>query len=117
MNNRLNRIFPSFNSFSFEFSFRDRLINIFSFYFTNRKSKESRKVYICKLNKLTLQVLADSKMVVVVSDTNIKNQVATLIVYIYIHNNPIIKTLYYTINISSTKAELFIIRCGINQAT
>ena len=57
-NNRLNRIFPSFNPFSTEFSSGDKLIDIFSshfyFYFTNRKSKESRKVHICKLDELIL---------------------------------------------------------------
>ena len=83
MNNRLNRIFPLFNFFSSEFSPRDRLIDIFpscfSFYSTNRKNKESRKVYICKLDKFTLQILADSKTTVIVSDVSIKNQVATLI--------------------------------------
>ena len=58
INNRLNRIFPSFNPFSTEFSPGDRLINIFSshFYFhsTNRKSNESRKVHIHKLDKLLI---------------------------------------------------------------
>ena len=57
-NNRLNRVFSSFNSFSSKFSSRNRLIDIFnnhfSFYSTNRKSKESRKVYNCKLNEITL---------------------------------------------------------------
>ena len=57
-NNRLNKVFPLFISFSSEFSSEDRLIDIFpscfSFHSSNRKSKESRKVYIHKLNKLTL---------------------------------------------------------------
>ena len=56
-------------------------------------------------------------MAVVVSDISIKNQVATSIAYIYVHNNPIIKTIHHVINIVSTKTELFTIRCGINQAT
>jgi len=48
---------------------------------------------------------------------SIKNQVATSIAHIHVSNNPIIKTLYYAVNVTSTKAELFAIRCGINQAT
>ena len=48
---------------------------------------------------------------------SIKNQVVALIAHIHIYNNPIIKTLYHAINITSTKAELFAIRCGINQVT
>ena len=113
MNNKLNRIFPSFNPFSSKFSPRDRLIDIFpscfSFYSMDRKSKES--------SELILQVSADSKIAVVVSDMSIKNQVATLITYIHVYNNPVIKTLYHAINDTSTKTKIFAIRCGINQAT
>ena len=42
---------------------------------------------------------------------------ATSIAYIHVHNNPVIKILYHTINITSTKVELFAIRCSTNQAT
>ena len=56
-------------------------------------------------------------MAIIVSDMSIKNQVATLIAHIYIHNNSVIKTLYYAINVTFTEAELFAIRCDINQAT
>ena len=63
MNNRLNRIFSSFNPLSFKFSSRDRLINIFSscflFYFTDQKNKESRKTYTHKLDELIFQMLAE----------------------------------------------------------
>ena len=48
---------------------------------------------------------------------SIKNQVVTLIAYIYVHNNLAIKTLHHAVNIISTKAELFAIRYSINQAT
>ena len=57
-NNRLNRVFPSFNPFSTKFSPGDRIIDMFpscfSFHSTNRKIKESKKAYICKLDELTL---------------------------------------------------------------
>jgi len=48
---------------------------------------------------------------------SIKNQVATSIAHTHTHNNPIIKTIHHAINVTSTKIELFTIRCGINQAT
>ena len=76
-NNKLNSILSSFNSFSIEFSFRDRLIDIFPnyffFHFVNRKYKKSKKIYIQKLDEIIFQVSADSKIVVVVSDTSIRN--------------------------------------------
>ena len=40
----------------------------------------------------------------------------TSIVHIYSHSNPIKKTLHYAIDITSSEAELFAIRCSINQA-
>jgi len=77
MDNSTNEVFSSFDPFSSKFSSGDRLIDIFPscffFHSTNRKSKESIKVYIYKLNEITLQSLADPNSVVVVSDTSIKN--------------------------------------------
>jgi len=52
----------------------------------------------------------------VVSDVSIKNQVATSIMYIHSFNQPILKTLHHVVNVSNTEAELFAIRCSINQA-
>jgi len=34
--------------------------------------------------------------------------------HIYMYNKPIIKTIHYVINATSTKVELFAIYCGIN---
>ena len=118
-NNRLNRIFNSFNSFSCKFSLGNKLINIFpshfSFYLSDRKNVESKKAHIHKLNELILQALVDSRMAVVVSDISIKNQVAMSIAHIYVHDNPVIKTLHHTVNVTSTEAKLFVIKCGLNQ--
>jgi len=50
-------------------------------------------------------------------DTSIKNNIATSISHVHIHNKPITKTLYHAVNVMSTEAELFVIRCGIDQAT
>jgi len=59
----------------------------------------------------------DPRTAVIVSDVSIKNQVATFITHIHVHDNPVIKTLHHTINVTSTEAKLFAIRCGLNQAT
>ena len=119
-NNRLNGISSFFDSLSNEFFPSDRLIDIFTshilFHSTNRRNKKSRKMYIQKLNKITFEAFLDSKTAVIVSDTSIKNQVTTSIVHIYTYNSPVIKTIHYTINVTLTEAELFAIRCSINQA-
>jgi len=53
----------------------------------------------------------------VVMNASVKNNVTTSIVHIHVHNKLIIKTLYHALNVTSTEAELFAIRSGINQAT
>ena len=39
------------------------------------------------------------------------------IIYIHIYDTPVVKIIYYIFNITSTEAKLFVIRCGLNQAT
>jgi len=39
------------------------------------------------------------------------------ITHIHVRDKPITKTLHHALNVMSTEAELFAIRCGINQAT
>ena len=70
-----------------------------------------------KLDDIILQASADSRSIIVISNTSIKNQVATSISHIHSHSSSIIKTIHQAINVSSTEAELFTIRCSINQAT
>ena len=78
------------------------------------KHEKDRKAHIQKLDNLTFQVLDDSKIAIIIFDTSIKNQVATSIAHIHVYDNPVIKTLHYAVNVTSTEAELFVIRCGIN---
>ena len=58
----------------------------------------------------------DSHSTIIVSDMSIKNNIVTLIAHIYSYNLPVIKMIHYATNIISTEAELFAIRCEINQA-
>jgi len=53
----------------------------------------------------------------IILDAGVKNNVAMSITHIHIHDRPIIKTIHHTANITSTEAELFTIRCDINQVT
>ena len=54
---------------------------------------------------------------IVVIDASIKNDIATSISHIHIANSPLIKTLHHVVFVTSIEAELFAIRCGINQAS
>ena len=66
---------------------------------------------------MVLKSSSSSSVAIIASDASIKNNVATSIVHIYTYSKPLTKTIHYTVLITSTKAELFAIRCGINQAT
>ena len=55
-------------------------------------------------------------MAIVVTDASIKNNIATSISYVHLVNHPLTKTVYHAVFVTSTEAELFTIRCGINQA-
>ena len=54
---------------------------------------------------------------IVITDVSIKNDIATFISYMHIANSLLIKTLHHVAFVTSTEAELFVIRCGINQAS
>ena len=121
IDNRFNEIFPSFFPFNFKFLSENRLIDIFPKHFLfqsiNRKCKSSIKSHLYKLEETTLYALFNPLTVVIVLDASIKNIVTTSIAHIYVYSSPVVKTIHYTVNITLTKAKLFAMRCGINQAS
>lgn len=108
MNNRSNEIFPFFSLFNYKISLKNRLIDIFSNHFSfhtlNRKNSYNIKSHLQYLDNITIQALLNSLLVVIIINTSI----------IYSYDNPIIKTIYYIVNVMPTEAELFTIRCSIN---
>ena len=118
-NNRLNEVFNSFDPFNNKLSSRNRLIDLYSshsFYHSDRKGSNTRKTHLCYLDEIVFNVSSNPKMAVVISDASIKNQVTTSITHMYTHDSPIVKTINHTINATFTEAELFAIRCRLNQA-
>ena len=85
-NNRLNGIFDSFDSFNNKFSPGNKLIDLFSsyfsFYFSNRKCTEIRKTHFCKLDEIIFNTSADPKTAIVILDASIKNKVTMSIAHI-----------------------------------
>ena len=117
-NNCFNGIFPFFDSLNCEFSSGFRLIDNFpshfSFHQANHKDKESCKAYLCKLDEIFQNSILDPNFIDIISIANIKNNVATSISHVHSHSNSAKKTIHHTVNITSTEAELFTIRCRIN---
>jgi len=116
--NRSNKCFLDFAPLDLEFSPGFRVIDYFSdcisFNFCNKDKDDTSCTH--QLNKIVLKSSSSPSVAIIASDASIKNNVATSITYIHTYKKPLTKTVYHVVLITSTKAELFAIRCGINQA-
>jgi len=123
MDNRFNEVFSFFDPLNIEFSPSSCLIdafpNCFLFYPYIKHKDNNLRDHANQLNNITIIVLVNHLHTLIISDTGIKNNIATSIAHVYVHNKPIVKTVHHVVNVTSTEAEpqLFAIRCGINQAT
>ena len=115
-----NGIIPSFSPLDPEFSPGHRIIdnfsNRFSFNLVNRKEKEIHKIRAQELDEMVLSNSSIPNTALVVTDASIKNDITTSISHIHSANRPLIKTVHHASFVTSSEAELFAIRCGINQA-
>ena len=121
INNYLNEIYSSFDSFNKELSPGFYLVDTFSnhFYFLslNYKDFESLNTYWDRLDNIYKESLINQDTVLIIINTSIKNNITTLISHIYRGWEIITKIVCHTTNINSTKAKLFTIRCEISHAT
>ena len=112
-------IFPSFSPLHLEFNPGSRIIDNFSDYFSFNSANKKEKDNICsqQLDEMVLQFSSSPSMAIVVTDASIKNNIATSISHVHLVNQSLTKTVHYTAFVTSTEAELFTIRCSINQAS
>jgi len=73
---------------------------------------------LCKqeLDEIVLENSSFPFIAIIVADASIKNNVATSITHIHVFDKPLMKTIHYAVHVTSTEAELFAIRYGINQS-
>jgi len=120
MNNRFNEVFSSFNPLNFEFSPGSRIIDTlsshFSFHPFSKQGKNSLLSHLHQLDNLAVVSSKNPLYTLVVTDVSIRNNVVTSIVHIHIYDKSVVKTLHHVVNVTSMEAELFAIRCSINQA-
>ena len=118
--NKFLGIFPSFSPTSIKFSPGNHIIDNFSdwvsFNLVNRKEKTKFNNHALELNKIVLQTSSSPHSTLVITDASIRNDIATSVSHIHSMNCPLIKTVHHALFVTSTEAELFTIRCGINQA-
>jgi len=118
--NKAHRIFPSFSPLNPEFSpghfIMDNFSDCFSFTLVNKKEKEKDKIRAQELDDMVLRNSSLPHTALVITDASIKNDIATSISHVHIANRPLTKTVHHALFVTSTEAELFAIRYGINQA-
>ena len=115
IDNKYNELYPSFSVSDKEFNPGNWLINSFSDWISFYLHSSNIKNHIKNLDNIIFSVLSNSFSSIIVSDTSIKNHVATSILHIHLHDKPVIKMIYRAVNVTTTEAELFAIQCGINQ--
>jgi len=113
-------IFPFFSPLDPEFSpgccIIDNFSNCFSFNLVNKNDKNPNKTRAQELDDMVLCNSSSPHSALVITDASIKNDITTSISHIYSANQPLIKTVHHASFVTTMEAELFAIRCGINQA-
>jgi len=119
IDNRFNEVFPAFDLLNPELQPSNRVIdtfsNHFSFHSFSRSSDPSFKSCLQQLDTLAIESSSSSSNALVITDTSVKNNVTSSIAHIHVFNKPVVKTFHHMVNITSSEAEFFAIRCGINQ--
>ena len=113
-------IFPSFSPLDPEFfpGYRiiDNFSNQFSFNLVNKKDKNPNETRAQELDEMVLQNSLSPHSAIVITGASIKNDIAMSISHTHSANQPLTKTVHHVSFITTIEAELFAIRCGINQA-
>jgi len=120
MDNRFNKVFPSFDPINPKFQPGNRIIDNFSnhvsFHLFSKCNNCTFKKCIQQLNALAIEFSNSLTNALIITDASIKNNIAMSIAHIYVHNKPMVKTLDHTVNVMSSEAKFFTIRCSIIQA-
>ena len=115
-NNRSYGLFLAFSPTHSKLAPSSQIIDTFSnrFPFNLCMKGKSNKSHIHQLDSMVIKAFSSQSTAIIASDTSIKNDIAISISYTHISNQPLIKTIYHAAFVTSTEAEMFAIRCGIN---
>jgi len=117
-NNKLYGVFPSFSPLYLELLLSSRIVDNFSDQFSFNLANKGKNDKLCfqQLDEMVLQLFSSPYMAIIVTDASIKNDITTSISHVHLVDHPLTKTVYHAAFVTSTEAELFAIRCSINQA-
>jgi len=114
-------IFPSFFPLDPKFFPGHCIIDNFSNHFSSNlvnkeKDKNHKKTHAQELDEMVLHNSLSPLSAIVITDASIKNNIAISVSHVHSANQPLIKTVHHASFVTTTEAELFAIRCSINQA-
>ncbi len=112
-------MFPSFSPLHPELSLGFRIIDSFSDQFSFNLFNKGKNDKLClqQLDSITIESSLSQSIAIVAIDASIKNDIATSILHMHISNHLLTKILHHTTFVTSSEAELFAIRCDINQVS
>jgi len=98
------------------FQLVDTFSDCFSFNIVKCKDAKAITAYLNKLKNIYQSSSNSPKTIFIISNTSVKNNIATFVFYIWRKHNIIRKAVHYAINILSAEAKLSTIRYDISQA-
>ena len=120
LNNCINKVFPFFNKLYKElspgFQLVDNFPDCFSFCIVKYKDIEVKNAHIHTFDKIFENSFLNPNTILVIPNTSINNNIAILILNIQSGRDILARTIHHMTNITFMEVELFLIRCGINQA-
>jgi len=115
-----NQILPVFDSLNKElpsdFQLVDTFSNCFSFNIVKCKDAKAITAYFNKLKNIYQSFSNSPKTIFIISNTSVKNNIATFVFYIWRKHNIIRKAVHHAINVLYADAKLSTIRYDISQA-
>ena len=122
INHHLNQVHPSFDSMNSELKpgtcIVDIFPNCFSFHTVKHNDKIARANHLKTLDNILHTSTTQPGTIIIVTDTSTKRGIYAVSVAHGWQNKSLVFNLEYTaLNVTSSEAEIFAIRCGINKAT
>jgi len=116
MEDKYNEFLSTFFPFNKELSLKKKLIDSYSDRFSFHVQTQDVKNHMHILDNTIINVSNNSYFLVIIVNANIRNNITTFILHIHSYNRPVTKKVHYAVNITTTEAKLFAIKCRINQA-
>ncbi|KAL9709880.1 hypothetical protein Ac2012v2_006936 [Leucoagaricus gongylophorus] len=69
-----------------------------------------------ELDDMVITHSSNPHTALVIADASIKNDITTSVAHIHVANRPLVKTVHHASFVTTTEAELFVLRCGVIQA-